>query len=161
MKLLEAIFVSVTILILILLQLGVLPPLFGYYPSFNALLCVSLALCFRGYYRQSLWFSFISGVFLDLFLFSPFGLSGALLILFSWIARNSLRLLGRSWSVLAILCFLISLTWRVIFGFPSFSRLFLVGALEDVFLVFLMVLFFVPLWEKLFGKTALQLNLGI
>jgi len=152
---------AVTILILTLLQVGVLPTFFGYFPSLNFFLPLSLALCFKEYYKESLWFAFLSGTTWDLFLFSPFGLSCALLVFLVWFFRAISRFLGGRWVVFIGFCFVSSLLWRAIFGFPSFSYLYLIGAVGDLLLACFSALLVVPIWEKIFGKKDLQLSMEI
>lgn len=161
LKTLRVVFIAITILILTLLQVGVLPAFFGYFPSFNLFLSLGLAFCFRGYSSESLWFAFLSGIFWDLFLFSPFGLSAAFLVIFVWALSVAFRFLGAKWEVFLVFSFLSSFFWRVFFGLPSFSYLYLLGAGGDLFLASLSAFLVVPVWEKIFGKKDLQLSMGI
>lgn len=151
----------VLILVLVLFQVGVLSNLFAFWPSLNLILAVFLALRFRGHSGGVLGLVFCVGLLWDLFLYTPFGLSGLLLVLLVSLLGFALRFAGFNRALFFIFSFGASLFWRGVFGFPHFTTLYLVGALEDSVLSVVLLLTLIPIWEKFFIHKDLQLTLGI
>ena len=154
----KVVFYLLCILILTLFQVGVLPAVFGGYPHFNLFLCLVAAFAFRGYFSESLWLAFLGGISLDFFTFLPFGLTSLVLVLFSCFCRRVGRVLGLRWLVFAASCLIFSSLLRFVSSSFSLSWFCLWGAGEDALLAGLFYLFFVPIWEKVFGRCERQLS---
>ena len=146
------------IFVLVLFQVGVFPALLGNYPSPNLFLALAVALIFRGYFREALWASFFGAVFWDFFVFSPFGLRSALLVILSLAGVRVFRILGSLWLVFLLLCFGLSVAFRCVFGFPTFSPLFILGGLIDIFFSLLFYFFIGSVWERIYQEKDRQLD---
>ncbi len=148
----------VLILILALIEIGVIPVLFGQYPTFSIIFSFCVALAAKGWKKESLWTAFVGGLFLDLIVFRSLGLTSVTFVLFSWLLIAIYRVTGFKLPIFVLTTFSLSFLFRFVFGSFQFSWIYLLGAAEDLILSLFFLVFFLPVLRRTLFKSEKQLS---
>ncbi|MEA2020753.1 MAG: rod shape-determining protein MreD [Patescibacteria group bacterium] len=141
-----------------LVDVGVFPVLFKYYPAPSLVFSFCVALASKRWGAEALWVAFVGGLFMDLMVWRPLGLTSLCFLIFSWGLLQLYRVVGFNFVLFAFTSLVLSFLFRFVFGSFQLSWIYLVGAFGDLVLSFLFVIVFLPILKPMVLAREKQLD---